>query len=349
MGDGYSGNCVGADVGKDSSQVSFIDPSISGDTWCGIVTTDEDYKIYLRGTFDGDKWTNVLALTTAPEPDTDSDGVIDSDDQCADTPAGETVDSQGCGDSQKDTDADGVNDSADQCPDTPSSDTADAEGCGTTQKDTDSDGVKDNFDQCPATPAGESADKNGCGESQRDTDRDGINDDVDPFKFASTMATEGAVTLTTTPALATSDCSITEFGVENGSTDGIPGLTTESVGVIADFTLWGVNCSAQGAESINIALDLGTVLPPGARAYKITADDVWEEIPGATIKGSVISYTITDNGPLDQDDNLGFITDPVTAAVPLAQDATPVPALPFFGLLSLGGLLGLLGLRKLRY
>ena len=71
---------------------------------------------------------------------------------------------------------------------------------------------------------------------------------------------------------------------------------------------------------------------------------VWVEILGATITGNVISYTLLDNGPNDLDDNLGAIRDPVTAAVPIVA---PVPTLPFYVLLLLSVLLGLLGLRKL--
>ena len=47
--------------------------------------------------------------------DGDGDGVADNDDTCADTPSGETVDSNGCSDSQKDVDEDGVTDDLDTC------------------------------------------------------------------------------------------------------------------------------------------------------------------------------------------------------------------------------------------
>ena len=55
-----------------------------------------------------------------PSADADGDGIEDNADLCPNTPAGETVDSNGCSDSQKDSDSDGVNDDADLCPDTPS-------------------------------------------------------------------------------------------------------------------------------------------------------------------------------------------------------------------------------------
>jgi len=61
--------------------------------------------------------------------DTDGDGVTDDVDQCPSTPNGETVDANGCSDSQKDTDGDGVTDDLDQCPNTPTGETVDANGC----------------------------------------------------------------------------------------------------------------------------------------------------------------------------------------------------------------------------
>ena len=48
--------------------------------------------------------------------DNDKDGVKDNDDRCPGTPAGESVDTNGCAASQRDTDKDSVKDSADRCP-----------------------------------------------------------------------------------------------------------------------------------------------------------------------------------------------------------------------------------------
>ena len=94
--------------------------------------------------------------------DGDGDGVVDNDDTCADTPSGETVDSNGCADSQKDTDEDGVTDDLDTCADTPSGETADSSGCSDSQKDADGDGVTDDKDTCADTAEGAEVDENGC-------------------------------------------------------------------------------------------------------------------------------------------------------------------------------------------
>ncbi len=140
--------------------------------------------------------------------DLDNDGVQDNVDNCLDTPTGETVDANGCSDSQKDTDGDGVDDNRDYCPDTPSGETVDGSGCALSQKDVDGDGVYDdidacvntlagatvdangcadtdqdgilnNLDTCADTPTGETVDVNGCADSQKDTDGDGVTDDID--------------------------------------------------------------------------------------------------------------------------------------------------------------------------
>lgn len=64
-------------------------------------------------------------ITPDPPPDDDDDGVPNASDLCADTPAGATVNSNGCPDS----DGDGVYDDADQCPDTPPGVAVDSRGC----------------------------------------------------------------------------------------------------------------------------------------------------------------------------------------------------------------------------
>ena len=72
----------------------------------------------------------------APE-DTDSDGVFDPDDQCADTPANTTVDDTGCPVEEEDTDEELI-------------------------IDTDKDGVADDEDACANTPVGSTVNSTGC-------------------------------------------------------------------------------------------------------------------------------------------------------------------------------------------
>lgn len=111
------------------------------------------------------------AQATALAPvDSDGDGVLDTTDQCPDTPKGIEVDREGC---PLDTDDDGVYDSIDQCPDTPAGIDVDQEGC---PLDSDGDGVYDTTDQCPDTPRGIEVDKDGC---PLDSDDDGVFNTMD--------------------------------------------------------------------------------------------------------------------------------------------------------------------------
>lgn len=110
--------------------------------------------------------------------DQDLDGVINQDDACAETPAGQSVNDQGCAESQLDDDADGVANNVDLCADTAASATVDNDGCSATQRESDSDGdgLNDPEDSCPGTDADAVVDANGCSEAQRDSDGDGISD-----------------------------------------------------------------------------------------------------------------------------------------------------------------------------
>jgi hypothetical protein len=122
-------------------------------------------------------------------PDTDGDGVTDLDDWCANTPAGESVDVNGCAESQKDDDSDGVMNDVDLCPDTVQGSTVDAVGCSDDQLDDDGDGISNLGDLCPNTPAGETVDADGCSGSQLDDDGDGVSNDVDLCSETVTGAT----------------------------------------------------------------------------------------------------------------------------------------------------------------
>ncbi|MGY8868165.1 MAG: BspA family leucine-rich repeat surface protein, partial [Methylophagaceae bacterium] len=61
--------------------------------------------------------------------DADGDGIADPDDTCADTPSDNSVNSNGCSDSQKDTDGDGITDDIDTCSDTPEGEIVNENGC----------------------------------------------------------------------------------------------------------------------------------------------------------------------------------------------------------------------------
>lgn len=94
------------------------------------------------------------------DKDSDNDGVMDSRDQCPNTPRGTAVDATGC---NNDLDGDGVINSLDQCPNTPRGTAVNAVGC-PLAKDSDGDGVYDDMDKCPETPRGDKVDASGCTE-----------------------------------------------------------------------------------------------------------------------------------------------------------------------------------------
>jgi OOP family OmpA-OmpF porin len=101
------------------------------------------------------------------EKDSDSDGVPDSRDKCPGTPAGISVDQDGC---PLDADKDGVPDYLDKCPGTPAGVAVDNDGC---PLDSDKDRVPDYLDKCPGTPTGVAVDQDGC---PLDADKDGVPD-----------------------------------------------------------------------------------------------------------------------------------------------------------------------------
>jgi hypothetical protein len=71
----------------------------------------------------------------------------------------------------------------------------------------------------------------------------------------------------------------------------------------------------------------------------------------ADIEGQTVTYTLSDDGELDQDQTPGILRDPVALAYPAGKlpvvPVVPVP-LPLWLLAALMGLVGWLGYRSLR-
>ena len=87
---------------------------------------DSDNKLWIATLFG-------LAVYTLPDNnvDVDGDGIINNLDLCPNTAAGETVDANGCSDSQltADDDNDGISNLNDDCPNTPTNDIVNTSGC----------------------------------------------------------------------------------------------------------------------------------------------------------------------------------------------------------------------------
>jgi len=117
----------------------YLQPNLSATfMWDLLYSTDESLidsmpsigLKYQFGSVKSSKPAKSEPVKQAPvkqEPlDSDSDGVANSQDMCADTPAGVRVNSQGC---PFDRDADGVYDYMDECPATPAGARTDEKGC----------------------------------------------------------------------------------------------------------------------------------------------------------------------------------------------------------------------------
>lgn len=150
-----------------------------------------------------------------------------------------------------------------------------------------------------------------------------------------------------------------------------------------DFLI-GNNCIPTNREWVEdplVVFDFGEDLPSGLRAGKLKNGEI-RYLKRAKVVGPFLIYKLFDNavtasgriwkrgchsgkmyGPyenvayedacteiddLDEDDRHGYIRDPLLLIMPTSvSQQQQVPTLPLFGLLTLGGLLGLFGLRKL--
>ncbi len=110
--------------------------------------------------------------------------VVDGSGKCVKSPGGFAIAIPECGDAMmkeegpKDSDGDGVVDSKDECPNTPKGVAVNAFGC---PKDSDGDGVADYMDKCPGTKAGVRVNNDGCEIIENVT----IQTTVDHFDFDS--------------------------------------------------------------------------------------------------------------------------------------------------------------------
>jgi len=162
-----------------------------------------------------------------------------------------------------------------------------------------------------------------------------------------TEQTLGPVTLRITPLTSPSSCSIDELLVDSDFPSSADGVAINGLGVGVAFTLTG--CSTDTLETVTVSIDFGSAPPDGSVAMKIDNDGNWSPIDGATIEGSTVTYTLTDNDQvLDQDPDAGTMTDPVTVAVPVTAPVVPVPTLSSLMLALLSSLLGLAGLGRIR-
>ena len=112
-------------VSSNPTEGGTINPS-SGEYQEG---TEVTLRVNTNTNYEFDKWSGSWSGSESPLTitmdsdknivgnfklmDSDGDGVTDDIDQCNTTPSGQSVDDNGCSDSEKDTDGDGVNDDLD--------------------------------------------------------------------------------------------------------------------------------------------------------------------------------------------------------------------------------------------
>jgi hypothetical protein len=103
-------------------------------------------------------------------------------------------------------------------------------------------------------------------------------------------------------------------------------------------------------ETLSVTIDVGQTIDSDAALYKISDAGDWSIVEGAVISGETVTYSITDDGELDQDKTPGTLRDPVALAIPPVAPSrvTQIPSLPMWllGLLALA--VGSLGYRRLR-
>lgn len=133
------------------------------------------------GTLDGTAYLDICntcvgGLSGNESIDSDSDGVLDCEDQCPNDPLKSTPGTCGCGVTDIDSDNDGTADCEDQCPEDPTKTVVGSCGCGTSDSDLDGDGLNDCDDLCPSDPNKTTPGTCGCGVVDIDSDNDGTAD-----------------------------------------------------------------------------------------------------------------------------------------------------------------------------
>jgi hypothetical protein len=113
------------------------------------------------------------------QTDTDSDGAVDSCDDCPNDPQKRTPGLCGCGVADTDTDNDGTPNCLDGCPNDPLKLDPGLCDCGVTDIDSEDDGTPDCLDGCPNDPLKLTPGACECGTSDTDTDADGTPDCLD--------------------------------------------------------------------------------------------------------------------------------------------------------------------------
>jgi hypothetical protein len=162
--------------------------------------------------------------------------------------------------------------------------------------------------------------------------------------ISSTGTTGDTVTVTSTPGIESSSCKLDTLSIEPRTP-----LLSEQAGLNVQTSFSLSQCLP--GETVQMTIDFRQPIPAGATAFKVSDAGLLTEISPFTISGSRLTYSLQDNGPYDTDPTPGAISDPVIVAIyslptsadvpdALAESPTPVPTMPLWALLLMGGCLG---------
>ena len=344
------------------------DPTHDGYTFTGWYTAASDGTQINAGAAHNQTTDFTLyAQWSATTFDADGDGILDDADNCplvsnadqADT------DSDGTGDAcSDDNDGDGVLDGADNCPLVSNADQVDTDSDGTgdaCSDDADGDGTLDDADNCPLLSNAEQidTDSDGIGDLcdddddnddvldvdevredcriKVDCDDDGETDLTDPFPLAVTeVSLDTGASIKTVPPDRLSTCSLLRSVAYLSAYTAPEGM--ESIGTQAHFSLTG--CNGNVPETVEVEVDFAMALPADGLVCKVEGTSEPVDMNDASISGTSVTYTLTDNGQFDANPTAGRIEDPVTVIFlndtepPTLEPALPVPIRSFWLLLA---------------
>jgi hypothetical protein len=157
--------------------------------------------------------------------------------------------------------------------------------------------------------------------------------------------------VTITPENPDSSCKVSGQPVVQAAPTPPAGITLSFANTVG-FTV--IDCdrnpNTSYPEKLTVTIDVGQDIAADAQLHKVSDAGAWAVIEDAVITGQTVTYSITDDGELDQDKTPGTLRDPVALAFPEgdapAKPVLPVP-LPLWLLAALMGSVGWLGYRRL--
>ncbi len=181
--------------------------------------------------------------------------------------------------------------------------------------------------------------------SSTNTSPDGVGDvtitfQTDESNFGPAQAGGWAVTATLPAGMSTGGAYAAEAQCSASTIELTP---------VSGFTPYCLEISGRYIVANQASQGSSTVIGPGS--YTLTINNVTNPSSAGPITLSEFSVWDATSGspvPVGGATGLNLAAFPIVISSAIAPSATAVPTMPFFGLLTLGGLVGLFGLRKLK-